>query len=160
MNVYMCSKSAARHGPGVASLGLQHLSRSQLALLLSTVGLSQSGDKATLVDTLSQHLMNSLPWAWREAKLGSGSGVEGPQREYAAVGLWKEAVYLVGGGYASLCADLELVWRYDLLKGEWRVVDCPRAPCARSVPHTPEKLGEDRTARTRQLFMFGCDVQE
>lgn len=147
MNIYMCGKSAANHGPGVASLGLQHLSRSQLVLLLSTVGLTYSGDKATLVDRLSQHLMSSLPWGWREARLGSGLGLEGPQREYAAVALWREYIYLVGGGYASLCADLDLVWRYDLLKGEWGVVDCPRAPCARS--------GHSVVVYEEKLWLFG-----
>ncbi|GMH37261.1 hypothetical protein BSKO_05134 [Bryopsis sp. KO-2023] len=132
MNLFLSGKSVSRHGPGIASLGLQHLSRSQLCLLLSTVGLDHSGDKSQLVERFSKHLLSTLPWDWHVVTLRSGCGLEGPQREYAAVALWGEYVYLVGGGYASLCPEPELLWRYDLIKREWDVVDCPRAPCVRS----------------------------
>lgn len=104
-------KDITKNGPAFASLGIRHLSRSQLRLLLATSGLETSGDRESLVERLSHHLLTTLPWDWRVSRLGNASSVEGPQREYAAVALWKDSLFLVGGGYAALSPEPELMWR-------------------------------------------------
>lgn len=151
-----CSSSSAvpshtgleRHGPGFASLGLKHLSRSQLSLLLAALSINTRGDREVLVERLSQHLRNTLPWEWRVTRLNPLSSVDGPQREYAGIALWQDQIYLVGGGYASLTPEPELLWKYDLLRSEWTLLrDSPRSPCVRS--------GHSVVVFDNKLWLFG-----
>lgn len=137
-----------KNGPGFASLGLKHLSRSQLSLLLAALNVDTRGDREVLVERLSQHLLGTLPWEWRVTRLNSPAAVEAPQREYAGIALWHDQIFLVGGGYAALSPEPELMWRYDLLHSEWTLIrDSPCSPCVRS--------GHSVVVHDNKLWLFG-----
>ena len=143
-----CTGPFVKGSPGFASLGLKHLSRSQLSLLLAALNIDTRGDREVLVERLSQHLLNTLPWEWRVTRLNTPSVSEAPQREYAGIALWHDQIYLVGGGYAALSPEPELMWRYDLLHSEWTLLrDSPRSPCVRS--------GHSAVVYDNKLWLFG-----